>query len=197
MPPGSVYNWLAVAHSALVILDHALLYRAAQVTRVGIRVPRRRKRGACGGVSENWQEEAKEFEEQVASTADEPLPSRPTYVQPSSLLNANEAWLRQLEIAATPRTSLFETVSERQVRSGATVASTLLKPSSTSTTILATDEAGPAAAEPPTLAADVNLSRLDAPSSQHLSVPESEAPNNDVLIINHLNFLYILKPVLL
>ena len=35
MPPGPVYNWLAVAHSALVILDHALQYRAAQVTRIG------------------------------------------------------------------------------------------------------------------------------------------------------------------
>jgi hypothetical protein len=33
----------------------------------------------------------------VPSTADEPLSSEPTHVQPSSLLHANEAWLRQLE----------------------------------------------------------------------------------------------------
>jgi hypothetical protein len=112
MPPGPLYNWLAVAHSALVILDHALQYRAAQVTRVGsIRLSQSRQRGARGGVYEKTQEEVKDVEEIVPSTADEPLSSEPTHVQPSSLLHANEAWLRQLEIAATPRTSLSEMVA--------------------------------------------------------------------------------------
>jgi hypothetical protein len=177
MPPGPVYNWLAVAHSALVI---ALQCRAAQVTRVGsVRVAQGPRRGARGGVYEGTQEEVKDVEEMVPSTADKLLSSEPTHVQPSSLLHANEAWLRQLEIAATPRTSLFETVSEPQVRGDTTVAPTLLQPSSTSTTILST-----AAARPPA----ANLSTFDAPPSQHLPISESDAPQDDVLLIDHLIF---------
>ena len=64
----------------------------------------------------------------VASTTDEPLSSEPSsFVQQSSLLHTEEAWLRQLGIAATPRTSLFGTVSEPQLRgdTATTVASTL------------------------------------------------------------------------
>ncbi len=137
MPPGPVYSWLAVAHSALVILD----------------------------------------------------------VQPSSLLHANEAWLRQLEIASTPRTSFSEMVPEQQLRGDTTVASVLLEPSSSSTTVPGIAETRPPAAELPIPSADVNLSRLDAPPSQHLQIPESDAPVVDVLLVNHLNSLYILKPV--
>jgi hypothetical protein len=46
-------------------------------------------------------------------------------------------------------------------------------------------------------AADVNLSGSGAPPSQHLPIPESDAPVDDVLLINRLNLLYILEPVLL
>jgi hypothetical protein len=54
---------LAVAHAALVILDHALQYRAAQVTRVGsIRVSQSRQR-----VYEKTQQEVKDVEEIVLS----------------------------------------------------------------------------------------------------------------------------------
>jgi hypothetical protein len=137
-------------------------------------------------VYERTQEELKDVEEIVASTADEPLSSEPTHVKPSSLLHANEAWLRQLEIAATPRISLFETVSEPQVRDDTTVASTLLQPSSTSTTI-STATAGPPAAEP------LDLSIPDAPPSQHLPIPESDAAQDDVLLIGLLYFLHTLK----
>jgi hypothetical protein len=126
----------------------------------------------------------KDVEEIVPSTADEPLSSEPTFVQPSSLLRANEAWLRQLEIAATPRTSLFETVSESQLRGDTTVASMLLGPSSSSTTVPGIANTRTPAAECPMPAADVNLSR-------------SDPPEDDVILINQLNFLYILNPVLL
>jgi hypothetical protein len=188
MPPSPVYNWLAVVHSALVI---ALECRAAQVIRVGsVRASQGPQPGTRGGVHEKTQEEVKNVEEIVLSTADEPLSSEPTRVQPSSLLHANEAWLRQLEIAATPRTSLLETVSEPRVRDDTTVASTL-QPSSTSTTILSTAAARPPAAEP------LNLSIPDAPPSQHLPIPESDAPQDDVLLIGRLYFLHILKLVLL
>ena len=191
MPPGPVHSWLAVVHSALVILDHALQYRAAQVG--SLRVSQSRQRGARSGVYEKTQEEVKDVEEMVSSTstADEPLLSEPTHVQPSSLLHANEAWLRQLEIAATPRTSLSEMVPEQQLRGDATVASMLLEPSSSPTTVPGITET------PPMPAADVNLSRSDAPLSQHLQMPESGAPVVDVFLINCLDFLYVLKPVLL
>jgi hypothetical protein len=160
MPPGLVYNWLAVAHSALVILDHALQYRAARVTRVGsIRISQSRKRGARGGVYEKAQQGVKDVEEIVPSTADGPLSSEPTHVQPSSLLHANEAWLRQLGILTTPRASLSEMAPERQLRGDMTVASMLLEPSSSSTTVRGIPETRPPAAEPPMTAADVNLSR--------------------------------------
>jgi hypothetical protein len=67
-----------------------------------------------GGVYEKMQEEVKDVEGIVPSTADEPLSSELlTHVQPSSLFHANEPWLRQLEIAATPRTSLSEMVPEQ------------------------------------------------------------------------------------
>jgi hypothetical protein len=170
MPPGPVHGWLAVVHSALVILDHALQYRAAQVTRgVGsIRVSQSRQGGVRGGVYEKTQGEEEEVKD-----ADEPLSSEPTHVQPSSLLHANEAWLRQLEIAATPRT-------EKQLRGYTAVTSVLLEPSSSSTTAPGIAETRPPTAEPPTPAADVNLSRSDAPPSQHLQIPESDAPVVDV-----------------
>jgi hypothetical protein len=115
---GPVYNWLAVANSTLMILDHALQYRAAHVTRVGsIRVSQSRERRAHGDVYEKTQEEVevKDIEEIVPSTAYEPLSSEPTHIQPSSLLYAHETWFRQLEIAATPRTSLSEMAPEHQL----------------------------------------------------------------------------------
>ena len=189
MPPGPVYNWLAVAHSAFVILEHALRYRTAQVTRVGsICVPQSRQRGARGSVYEKTQEEVKDVEELVASTADEPRSFEPPFVQPSSLLHANEAWLRQLEIAATPRTSLLETVSDPQVRDDASVASTLLQQSSRSR---------PPSTDHRMLTADVNLSILDTPPSQHLKIPDSDAPQDEVRLPRPSFFLYILKLVLL
>jgi hypothetical protein len=160
MPPGLVYNWLAVAHSALVILDHALEYRAAQVTRVGgNRISQSRKLRALSGVYEKTQQGMEDVEEIVPSTADESLSSKPTHVQPSSLLHANEAWLRQLEISTTPRASLSEVVTEQQPRGDTTVASMLLEPSSSLTTVRRIAETRPPAAEPPMPAADANLSR--------------------------------------
>ena len=176
MPPGPVFNWLAVAHSALVILDHALQFRAAQVARVGgIRPSKSRQQarggGGGGGISENGKEAKEVVEELVTRIADE-SPSGPIYVQPSSLLHANDAWLRQLEIAATPQTSLLKTVSEQQLRRHTSGASTLLEPS---TSVPTTAEAKPPAAEPLTFAVDdVNLFRPDAPSSQHPPIPESD-----------------------
>ena len=202
MPPGPLYNWLAVAHSALVILDHALQYRAAQATRAGsIRVSQSRQRGARGDVYAKTREDSevtvKDVEEIVPSTADEPLSSEPTHVQPSSLLYANEAWLRQLEIAATPRASLSETVSEQELRGETTVASMLLEQSSSSTTVPGIAETRPRTAEPPTHTSDVALSISDTPSPEHLPIPEPEpdtlrlTPANDVCPHQPSQFFYI------
>lgn len=192
MPPGPVYNWLAVTHSALVILNHALQYRTAQITRVGsIRVSRRQQRGARGGVYEKTQEEVEDVEEIVPSTGDEPLSPGPNHVQPSSLLHANESWLRQLEIAATPRESLSEIVPEQQLRGDTTVSSMLLEPSSSSTTVPGIAETRPPAAEPPMPAADVNLSSSDAPrleSSRHLQ--SSKVPSSRIGRLFHYGGIY-------
>ena len=190
MPPGPVFNWLAVAHSALAILDHALQFRAAQVARVGgIRASqsRQRARGSGGGIYESEKEAKDVVEELVTRIADESS-SGLTFVQPSSLLHANDAWLRQLEIAATPQLSLSETVSELQLREDTTGASTLLEPN---TLIPTTAEARPPAAELPMLAIDdVNLSRPDGPLSQHPPIPESDAsPDVRTPLNRHLNLL--------
>jgi hypothetical protein len=73
----------------------------------------------------------------------------------------------------------------------------LLEPSSSSTTVPGIAETQPPAAEHPMPATDVNLSRSDAQPPQHLPIPESDAPADDVLLINRLNSLCILKPILL
>jgi hypothetical protein len=187
MPPGPVFNWLAVAHSALVILDHALQYRAAQVTRVGasIRVSQSRQRAPRSGENGRQAKDVVEVEELVVTpptTADagEP-PSGPTRVQPSSLGHANEAWLSQIGIAATPQTSLPEAIMEQQqLRGDTTGVSKLLEPSST---IPAPEARHPPAAEPSVPDADVDISRPDAPlSPPHLPIPESDASPDDVLL---------------
>jgi hypothetical protein len=87
---------------------------------------------------------------------------------------------------------LFGTVSEPQLRDDSTIASMLLEPSSSSTTVPGIAETQPPAAEHPMPATDVNLSRSDAPPPQLLPIPESNALADDVL----LNSLYILKPSL-
>ena len=177
MTPGFTSNWLAVAHSALVIFDHALQFRAVQVTRIGgLRVSQSQQRAQGGdhvGVYKNGQEAKEIVEEQVIPIADEPS-SGPTHVLPSSLVHANDAWLRQLEISATPQTPPPEPVSEHQ---DTIVSSTLLGPCSTITPTAAHTP------EPPfTRVADVNLSRLDAPLSQHAPILESDALPGDVLL---------------
>ena len=186
MPPSPVHSWLAVVHSALLILDHALQYRAAQVTRgvESIRVSQSRQRGVRGGGGGGGVYEKTRAEE--AKDPDEPLSSEPFHVQPSSLFHANEAWLRQLEIAATPRTPFPETVSDQQLRGDTTVASMLLEPSFSSTTVPGIPETRPPAAEPPpTRAADVNLSISDDAPVVDVRTPQPNRLDN---------FLYVLKP---
>jgi hypothetical protein len=179
MPPGPVYNWLAVAHSALVILDHALQHRVSQVTRVGgIGVPQGTKRARDEYGNNRG---AKDVEEPV-TPADESLSPAPTYVRPSSLLHANEAWLRQLKISVTPTTQLFEAASERQLRGDATGTSTPVELNSTSSILPASAEPGPPAADTLTPASGVDVSSLDAPPFRHSPIAESDAPPNDVFI---------------
>jgi len=167
MPPSPVFNWLAVAHSALVILDHALQHRAAQVARVGgIRVSQSQERPS--GLNEREQ-------------ATDESPPLPTYVQPSSLLHANEAWLRQIEITATPLASLLETFIKQQVRER-TETSEPLQSNLTSTALPTTAETNLHEADSTVPTADVNPSRLGDPLSQDLQLPVSEAPPHDVYL---------------
>jgi len=82
-----MFDCLAVAHSALVILDHALQHRAVQVARVGgICISQSQKR--TSGLHENKQG-GMAVEELVTPTDESPPLS--TYVQPSSFLHANKS----------------------------------------------------------------------------------------------------------
>jgi hypothetical protein len=180
MPPGPVFNWLAVAHSALVILDHALQHRAAQLTRVGgIRVVRGHKQPR--GFREGERRE-KDGGEPAATTDESHSQGSSAYVLPNSLLAANEAWLKQIEVVATPLASLLEKVLEHQPRDERTEVSKSREPNSTSTTLPITAESGPHAADLLVPAADTNFSRVDAPLSQDPHIPESNALPHDVLI---------------
>jgi len=187
MPPGPVFNWLAVAHSAFVILDHALQHRAAQLTRAGgICVSQSQKR--AHGVNENGQD-AKDVEEPV-TPADEPIPPRPTHdVRTSSLRHANEAWVRQLEIAGSPLTSLPGTVTEPQFPSAtdttwasSTSTSAPFEMDSTSTTLPTIPDPGPFTTGSPMPAAGTDLFRLDVPPSQQPPIPPLDESPQEVLL---------------
>ena len=133
------------------------------------------------GVYKNgWEEKGVVEEQLVTPTADEP--PGPSYVLANSLLHANDAWLRQLERAATPQTPPPETVLEQQRTA---VDSTPVEPKFT---ISATAEARPPAVEPVVHAADVNLSRLDARSPRHPPIPESDVLPDEVLLNRSLRF---------
>lgn len=87
MPPGPAYNWLAAAHTFAQILEHATHYRASQVS---------------GSLTRTAP-----FREQVPNThEDNDVNSEdigPGAIIPSSsLLRANEDWLRVLAIPARP-----------------------------------------------------------------------------------------------
>ena len=185
MPPSPVFNWLAVAHSALVILDHALQHRAAQVARVGsIRVSQ--GQGRPSALHEREQG-GKAVEELVTPTDGSPPPVS-NYVQPSSLLHANEAWLRQIEITATPLASLLETSIKQQVRETTKVPEPL-QPISTSTALPTAAETKLHEADSHFHTADMNPSRLATPSPQDLQLPVSETPPHDVFLNPSLNLL--------
>jgi hypothetical protein len=184
MPPGPVYNWLAVAQSALVILDHALKHRAAQVARVGgIPSSQSQKRTRGPDESKQGEEDAKE---RVSTTDESHSQGSSTYVLPNSLLYANEAWLKQIEVVATPLASLLETALEPQLRHERIESSKPREPNTTLAALPTTAEVGPHAADSFTLSADTNLSRLDVPSSQDLHIPGSYAPPHDVHPCRHL-----------
>ena len=93
MPPGQAFNWLAVAHSTLQVLDHALKYRAAQVQLT--RVPTSR-------LSQNQRHSSEDHEN--TQGFDEPAPHSPpqSFVRQSHLLEANDAWLGQIQFSAIP-----------------------------------------------------------------------------------------------
>ena len=101
MPPGRAYNWLTVGHSALQVLDHALAYRTAQLQLNRVSQNQRRSQNNQGDNG----------------------PEAFRVVQQSTLLEANEAWLRQLQFRATPLPPPSVTVLEAPGSPGATAAS--------------------------------------------------------------------------
>ncbi len=160
MPPGPAFNWLTVAHSALQILDHALKYRAAQIslgrsptTLVSLKERHPRKEPEEGqGINES------------ATPLHEHLSPPSAFVQ----FQVNEALPKQL-----PATTISLPVPEAQNLLGPTASSTIgLTPQRSnpaSPTSSTETEAGPPALEAKT------PQRYD-----HLSRGVPEAPPQDV-----------------
>jgi hypothetical protein len=113
MPPGAAFNWLTAAHSALQVLDHALKYRAAQAQLT--RVPTTR-------VSRNQ----RQSREEVNQGVDVPATPAQAFIQQSSLLQANEAWLGQLQVAAIPLPPISGTVTASPNLPGTTATSSAI-----------------------------------------------------------------------
>ena len=143
MPPGRAYNWLTVAHSALQVLDHALAYRAAQLQ--------------LTRVSQN----------QRHSQNDQDDNRSEAFVQQSTLFEANEAWLRQLQVRATPLIPPSGTMLDIPGSSGslcATAASspTVLSPQAAAAAALSTIDAP----DPVVFEAETNIPQRHDPLPQ-------------------------------
>ncbi len=165
MPPGAAFNWLTTAHSVLQVLDHALKYRAAQVQLT--RVPTTR-------VSQNQRHSREEYEDNHG--VDRPATSSQAFVQQSSLLQANEAWLGQLQVAATPLLPLYGTVLEAPNPPGTTTASSATGLTPQESNLAATAFSTEAEAEPPldplVLEADAKMPQRHDPLPQGLSAQD-------------------------
>ena len=129
MPPGQAFNWLAIAHSTLQVLDHAFRYRVAQVQLVKRHSPK---------------------EHENTQGFDEAAFHSPPYVfvRQSSLLEANEAWLGQLQFTAIPLPPLSGTVIEVPNPPGTKAASSAVGLSSQESNPTATSFSTEAEAEP-------------------------------------------------
>ncbi|KAI9451411.1 ABC1-domain-containing protein [Lactarius psammicola] len=189
MPPGPAFNWLTVAHSALQVLDHALKYRAAQVQLTITRV------------SQNQQHSREEHEnnqraDEPATPAHEP-PSPPhAFVQQSSLLHANEAWLGQLQVAATPRPPLYGTVLEAPNPAGTTTASlaTGLTPqeSNLATTAFSTEaEVEPPPLDPLALEAEPKMPQRHGPLLQGVPAQDVRPATSSNTVHSKVNLLQV------
>jgi hypothetical protein len=166
MPPRPAFNWLTVAHSALQILDHALKYRATQVQLTRVSTAR---------VPQNQRHPHEEYEDSqgIGETAHS-LPE--AFVQQSSLLEANEAWLGQLRVAATPLPPLSGTALEAPIPPGTIPTPSTLSPNPAATATLTEAEAEPSATYPLVLEAEVKVPRRHDPLPQEVL----EAPLQDV-----------------
>ena len=167
MPPRPAFNWLTVAHSALQILDHALKYRAAQVQLT--RVPTAR-------VPQNQRHPREECEDSQGIGETAPHSPPEAFVQQSSLLEANEAWLGQLRVAVISLPVLPGTVLEPPIPPGTILTPSTLSPNLAATATLTEAEADPSAPYPFVLDAEVKVPRRHDPLPQEAP----EAPPQDV-----------------
>ena len=174
MPTGPVFNWLAVAHSALEILHHTLQYRATQVVRIR-GTPSRVQQHLFNGHDKK----------QVANNADElafPSPAnkaRPpssTYTQPSTLHYTKDSWPKQPGVAAPESSPLPATVPEQHANETSptpTFAPLELNTKNAKSATLSSNTEGRAAVDP--------LYEQDVSLSQHL-LSGPGAPSLEVLL---------------
>ena len=162
MPPGRAYNWLTVGHSALQVLDHALAYRTAQLQLNRVSQNQRRSQNDQGDNG----------------------PEAFRVVQQSTLLEANEAWLRQLQFRATPLPPPSVTVLEAPGSPGATAASspTGLSPQAAAAAFSTVD-----APDPVVLEAETKIPQRHDPLPQvvaEVSPPQDVRPTT-ILRLNY------------
>ncbi|KAI0041678.1 ABC1-domain-containing protein [Auriscalpium vulgare] len=87
MPPGSLYNWLTVAHSALEVLEHAALHRSAQLPRPGfVGLGQKQRRTA----------EDEPTPSAAAGASPEPAQKSPPVIPPDSLSRTKTIRMEQV-----------------------------------------------------------------------------------------------------
>jgi hypothetical protein len=186
MPTGPVFNWLAVAHSALEVLDHALRYRATQVVRIRGTPSRVQQHLFNGHDSKREANNADELA--FPSPPNKTSPPSSTYTQQSTLHHTKESWPRQPVVAIPESSPLPETVPEQHT-TGTSLTPTFapLEPNTKnveSATFSLNTEGRPAA-DPLILEVDIKAYEQDVTSSQHL--PSSPGTPSLEVLLNDLS----------
>jgi hypothetical protein len=196
MPTGPVFNWLAVAHSALEILDHALKYRATQVVRIR-GTPSRVQQHLYNG-HDSKQEATNADQLAFPSSANKIRPPSSTYTQPSTLHDAKESWPRQPGVAVPESSPLPAIVPEQQhaieTSPTPTFAPLELNTKNAESTTFPLNAEGRPAVKPLILEADIKVCKQDVSSSQHLP-SRPGAPSLEVLF-NDLSEILFYPPSL-
>lgn len=183
MPTGPVFNWLAIAHSALEILDYALKYRTTQIVRIRGTPSRVQQHLFNGHDSKKKANNPDELA--FPSPSNQTRPPSSSHAQPSTLHHTKESWPGQPGVAVPESSPLPAIVPEQQHANGASLtpifAPLELNTKNAESAIFSLNTEGKPAVNPLILEADIKVCEKDVSSSQHL--PSSPgAPSPEVLL---------------